>query len=146
MSVARVRALTHTGSSLIFLLKNRRNECCPCEGIDTQNGFLIGFHKYRVEMSVARVRALTQHVYLLFIPLGCVEMSVARVRALTHMDMAFSFLFCMVEMSAAHVKASQRIISEKSTKFPTEKISIFSKNRRSRRFFCMNQFSFTDFI
>ena len=97
-------------------------------------------------MSVARVRALTQHVYLLFIPLGCVEMSVARVRALTHMDMAFSFLFCMVEMSAAHVKASQRIISEKSTKFPTEKISIFSKNRRSRRFFCMNQFSFTDFI
>ena len=48
-----------------------------------------------------------------------------------------------VEMSVAHVRGSQRIISEKSTKFPTEKLIIFKKNRRERRFFCVDQFSFT---
>ena len=36
MSVARVRALTHTPFIiLLFLSVMCRNECCPCEGIDT---------------------------------------------------------------------------------------------------------------
>ena len=75
--------------------------------------------------------------------LWMVEMSVARVRALTHSDMGGHTGHSPVEMSVAHVRGSQRIISEKSTKFPTEKLIIFKKNRRERRFFCVDQFSFT---
>ena len=56
-----------------------------------------------------------------------VEMSVARVRALTLLTGEGSSMESIVEMSVARVRTSQRIISEKSTKVPTEKISTFSK-------------------
>ena len=44
-------------------------------------------------------------------------MSVARVRALTHEIITIVIIPIRVEMSVARVRASQRIISEKSTKF-----------------------------
>ena len=60
-----------------------RNECCPCEGIDTKCPPL--FLAYvPVEMSVARVRALTHFVPCGLTKMVSVEMSVARVRALEH--------------------------------------------------------------
>ena len=59
-----------------------RNECCPCEGIDTKCPPL--FLAYvPVEMSVARVRALTLCGMNAAKDGKIVEMSVARVRALT---------------------------------------------------------------
>ena len=83
MSVARVRALTPEISNaealrdisrneccpcegidtaffqLVRVITVRRNECCPCEGIDTISiGIVVIVHD-KVEMSVARVRALT---------------------------------------------------------------------------------------
>ncbi len=108
MSVARARALTHFSASLSSYFLLRRNECCPCEGIDT--GRLPG-HMTRnqicrneccpcegidtrlsldrsltfssVEMSVARARALTPVCIVAPGRRYLVEMSVARARALT---------------------------------------------------------------
>ena len=61
MSVARARALTQ--SLHIFCLHNlsRRNECCPCEGIDTLIACPFS-DTAAVEMSVARARALPHYL------------------------------------------------------------------------------------
>ena len=83
MSVARARALTHTSFTTLLIISPGRNECCPCEGIDTGSGLLYPLRSASVEMSVARARALT-HPSSAGIPqLKYVEMSVARARALT---------------------------------------------------------------
>ena len=60
-----------------------RNECCPCEGIDTYIKRDCFKMRSEVEMSVARVRALTRPTTLRQSSGLRVEMSVARVRALT---------------------------------------------------------------
>ena len=61
MSVARLRALTHEIFLSVSISPLSRNECCPFEGIDTTLVSSGASHTILVEMSVARLRALTQN-------------------------------------------------------------------------------------
>ena len=62
MSVARARALTHAAGRVSIIPFFCRNECCPCEGIDTALYLSHAVSDRNVEMSVARARALTHIV------------------------------------------------------------------------------------
>ena len=59
MSVARLRALTHFRSEPKVKQAISRNECGPFEGIDTHTNASRAVLLNKVEMSVARLRALT---------------------------------------------------------------------------------------
>ncbi len=67
---------------------------------------LCGFPDLRVEMGLARVRALTLFALGVSKPhVLAVEMGLARVRALTHNVNYITVIFCNVEMGLARVRA-----------------------------------------
>ena len=66
MSIARLRALTLTLNIIYFSFLYGRNEYRPIKGIDTQSVHLYcsTLRQNTVEMSIARLRALTQYLAL----------------------------------------------------------------------------------
>ena len=85
MGFARLRALTHLLSKFeTHVFGIGRNGLCPTEGIDTHLGDCLSHRQLKVEMSIARFRALTPPSLRTSIDIQhYVEMSIARFRALT---------------------------------------------------------------
>ena len=83
-----------------------RNEYRPIEGIATKTNEILSNTYKAVEMSIARLRALTQKkAHITESCFGFVEMSIARLRALTHfVYLVYSDMF-QVEMSIARLRA-----------------------------------------